>query len=125
MSSEDWFEKAKRFIHSAEILIDEGDFDSAASRLYYAMFYIAQALLESLGLSFSSHRAVISAFGQYFAKSEEIDPRFHRALIDSFNQRQLGDYTVHSGLIRSDIEIMLVDAGEFLEAGHRWLEIRK
>jgi len=121
MSSEEWFRKAKQFIHSAEILVEEGDFDSAASRLYYAMFYIAQALLESLGLSFSSHKAVISAFGQHFAKSGEIDPRFHRALIDAFNQRQLGDYAVQSGLIRSDIEIMLIDAGDFLEAGRQWL----
>lgn len=105
--------------------MDEGDFDSAASRLYYAMFYIAQAMLESVGLSFSSHKAVISAFGQHFAKSGEFDPRFHRALIDSFNQRQLGDYAAQSGLTRSDIEIMLTDARAFLEASQRWFEADK
>ena len=62
-------EKAERYIHSAELLAAEQDYDSAASRLYYAMFYVAQALLESLGQSYSSHRAVISAYGQHFAKS--------------------------------------------------------
>ena len=56
-------EKAERFIRSARILAADGDFDSAASRLYYAMFYMAEALLETRGLSFSSHKAVISAFG--------------------------------------------------------------
>lgn len=125
MSSEAWFDKAQRFIQSSQTLMDEGDFDSAASRLYYAMFYIAQAMLESVGLSFSSHKAVISAFGQHFAKSGEFDPRFHRALIDSFNQRQLGDYAAQSGLTRSDIEIMLTDARAFLEASQRWFEADK
>jgi uncharacterized protein (UPF0332 family) len=116
MSFDTWSEKAQQYIHSAAILMDEGDYDSAASQLYYAMFYIAQAMLENLGLSFSSHKAVISAFGQHFAKSGEFDPRFHRALIDSFNQRQLGDYAAQSGLNRSDIEIMLVSANEFMRA---------
>jgi len=61
-------EKAERYIHSAELLAKDGDLDSAASRLYYAMFYIAQALLEERGYTYSSHRALISAYGQYFAK---------------------------------------------------------
>ena len=85
-------EKAERFIRSAQILIDSDDHDSAASRLYYAMFFTAEALLEALGLSFSSHRAIISAYGQHFAKTKELDPRFHQVLITAFNQRQLGDY---------------------------------
>jgi uncharacterized protein (UPF0332 family) len=80
---------AERFIKSAKLLAAEGDFDSAASRLYYAMFYTAQALLESRGLSYSSHRAALSAFGQQFAKTKEIDPLFPKALLDAFSQRQL------------------------------------
>jgi uncharacterized protein (UPF0332 family) len=83
--------KAKRFIKSAEILAEAEDYDSAVSRLYYAMFHTAQALLETLGQTFSSHRAVISAYGQNFAKTGILDPQFHKALVDAFNQRQLGD----------------------------------
>jgi uncharacterized protein (UPF0332 family) len=122
---EPWLLKAERFILSAEILLSDEDFDSAASRLYYGMFFVAQALLERLGLSFSSHRSVISAYGQHFAKSETLDPRFHRALIDAFNQRQLGDYSVFSGLNLSDVEIMLANASEFLTAARNWLETNK
>ncbi len=57
-ASEALLEKAERYIRSASILADDGDFDSAASRLYYAMFFMAEALLESRGLTFSSHKAV-------------------------------------------------------------------
>jgi len=85
-------EKAERFITSAEMLAEDGDFDSAASRLYYSMFFIAEALLAVLDLTFSSHRAVISAYGQYYAKTKELDPRFHQALLNAFSQRQLESY---------------------------------
>jgi uncharacterized protein (UPF0332 family) len=113
--------KAEQFIRSAQILTDEGDFDSAASRLYYAMLFIAQALLESRGLSFSSHRATISAYGQYFAKTEELDPKFHKVLLNAFSQRQLGDYTVNSGLQQQDIDPLISDAVAFLNAAREWL----
>ena len=61
--------KARRYLASAELLRQAGDFDSAVSRLYYSMFYGAEALLLSQEKTFSSHRAVIAAFGETFVKS--------------------------------------------------------
>jgi uncharacterized protein (UPF0332 family) len=58
------------------------------------MFYVAEALLETKGLAFSSHRAVQAALGEHFAKTGELDPRFHRALLHALQQRQLADYLV-------------------------------
>ena len=114
--------KAKRFIKSAEILAESGDFDSAVSRLYYAMFHTAQALLETTGHTFSSHRAVISAYGLHFAKTDILDPQFHKALVDAFNQRQLGDYMVESGLLGGDVEALLNNARAFMAAAEKWLD---
>ena len=37
-------EKALRYLRSAELLIQDGDYDSAVSRSYYAMFYLAEAV---------------------------------------------------------------------------------
>ena len=119
--SEPLLSKAKRYLRSAEVLTEDGDLDSAASRLYYAMFYVAEALLQARGLSFSSHHAVIAAFGQHFAKTKDFDPRFHQALLSAFSQCQLGDYAVYSGLRREDIESLLSDAAEFLETARKWL----
>lgn len=114
-------EKAERYIRSANLLSADGDYDSAASRLYYAMFYIAEALLESRGLSFNSHRAVISAFGQQFVKTQELELRFHQALLSAFSQRQLGDYTTDAAINLADIEILIADAEDFLLAARTWL----
>jgi len=55
--------KAKKYLRSAEILLKEGDYEFSVSRTYYAMFYCAQAMLLTKNLSFSSHKGVISAFG--------------------------------------------------------------
>ena len=61
-------QKAQVNIDATELLLREGIYDIAASRSYYAMFYTAEALLYSIGLSFSSHSAVIAAYGKEFAK---------------------------------------------------------
>ena len=115
-------DKAERYIRSARLLAEDGDFDSAASRLYYAMFYIAERLLEAKGLSFTSHRAVISAFGQHFAKTGGLDLRFHQALLTGFSQRQLGDYSTGSNLNSLDIDTMDKQAQEFISAAKIWLD---
>jgi uncharacterized protein (UPF0332 family) len=115
------FVKAEQFIYSAQLLANVGDYDSAASRLYYAMFFVSEALLSRFGLEFSSHRALIAAYGLHFAKTHELDPRFHRMLISAFEKRQLGDYTPESGLIDEDIAGLSADANEFLAAARQWL----
>lgn len=56
------------------------------------MFYLAQALLLSSDLTFSSHSAVIAAFGKEFAKTKLFDPKFHRLLIDAEARRAIGHY---------------------------------
>ena len=62
-------DKAKRSLKTAESICKEGEVDFAGSRAYYAMFYVAEALLLEHGLSFSSHSAVSANFGKEFAKT--------------------------------------------------------
>jgi uncharacterized protein (UPF0332 family) len=65
-------DKAERSIEAAQSLTDQDFHDFAISRGYYAMFYIAEALLDHEGLSFSIHAAVISAFGRYLAHAGKV-----------------------------------------------------
>ena len=76
-------EKARASLQASEILSREGYPDFVASRAYYAMFYAAEALLLARGLSFSSHSAVMAAFGKEFARTKTLDPKFHRYLVDA------------------------------------------
>ena len=52
----------------------------------------AEALLLSRGMSFSSHGAVIAAFGQHFVKTGLLPADHHAALRTAFDQRNVGDY---------------------------------
>ena len=61
-------EKGRRSLGAARRLFGEGDYDFAASRAYYAMFYLAEALLLARHLTFSKHSAVIAAFGMRTGK---------------------------------------------------------
>ncbi len=45
-------EKASRAVAAAEKLLDAGDTEFAVGRAYYAMFYVATALLDERGLQF-------------------------------------------------------------------------
>ena len=84
--------RARKYIKSAAMLIAEEDYESSVSRSYYAMFYCIEALLLTKGLSFSSHKGVISAFGQHFVKTGIFDKEMSREVNRAFGKRQLGDY---------------------------------
>jgi len=75
-------EKAGENITVAELLLQQRHYDISASRAYYAMFYLAEALLYSKGMAFSSHSAVIAAYGREFAKTNLLLPDHHRSLRD-------------------------------------------
>lgn len=89
---ESLLERAHRYLKSSRLLISDGDYESAVSRSYYAMFFCAEALLLAKGLSFSSHRAVISGFGEHFVKTGVFPVDMGRNLSRAFEQRQLSDY---------------------------------
>lgn len=79
--------KADESIKAAKLLFDNGLFGFAVSRAYYAMFYIVGAVLLIKGLCFSKHKAVVSAFGQHFVKTNIFEHKFHRYLVEAFEQR--------------------------------------
>jgi uncharacterized protein (UPF0332 family) len=84
--------KANNSIKAAQILFNEEIYDVSISRAYYAMFYLAEAFLISEGLSFSKHSAVISKFGEIFAKTNRLLSEYHRYLIEAQQSRLRSDY---------------------------------
>jgi len=86
------------------------------------MFYVAEALLSTKGLSFSSHSAVIAAFGKEFAKTGLISPEHHRHLKDAFETRQIGDYGVEISVSMNIAEEVLAWARDFSMAGETFLK---
>ncbi len=114
--------KAERTIGAAQGLLDIEHSDSAAGRAYYAMFYVAEALLYEQDMRFSKHSAVHAAYGRHFAKTRILDSKFHRWLIDAFNVRIQTDYGFDVIPSREDVETTLEQVRAFLAAARAYLE---
>lgn len=118
-------DKASRSINAARKLCELGDYDFAASRAYYAMFYISEALLITRGMSFSKHAAVISAVFNELVKTNELPKEFHKVLHKAFNLRQESDYLT-SNRITEEIALNVIDeADKQVGIAIQWLKNHK
>jgi uncharacterized protein (UPF0332 family) len=116
---EELLTKAQQSLEAAKLLLEGGFPGFAASRAYYAMFYVAQAFLEGEGLSYSKHSAVIAAFGQHFACEGRIPVEFHRYLIDAMAARQDADYAQFSAIDRVAAQKHIDHAAQFIAEAAR------
>ena len=107
--------KADQSLSAARLMLDGGYPEYAASRAYYTMFYIAEAFLDSEGLSFSKHSAVISAFGREFARTGRVPVKFHQFLIRAQELRNAGDYGEINAVTANQAADSIAQAEEFLE----------
>ncbi|WP_030007601.1 HEPN domain-containing protein [Picosynechococcus sp. NKBG042902] len=107
-------QKAKKSLDAAKELEALGYYDFAISRAYYSMFYLASAFLESQELNFSKHSAVIAAFGKHFAKTQIVNPKYHRYLIDAQKARSQADYNTSIEFSEPEVNDYLQQAEDFL-----------
>jgi uncharacterized protein (UPF0332 family) len=114
-------EKAGESVKGAKVLLREKLFGFSASRAYYAMFYIAEALLLSKGLVFSKHSAVIAAFGENFSKTGLLDKKFHRYLLAASEIREAGDYEATEEVPEEAALKLIEQAEEFLKISQEYL----
>lgn len=103
-------------------MLTNGKTDIAAGRAYYALFYVAEALLNERGLKFGKHGDVIGAYGKEFSKTKLLDQKFHRWLIEGLDTRLIGDYHVDTRIDRGIVADMIDQAREFLEVARKFLE---
>lgn len=108
-------ERAKKYIKSAEILLENEDYESSVSRIYYAMFYSVQALLLTRNMSFSSHKGVISAFGEHFIKTGIFPKNMGRELNKAFEKRQISDYEYTFVILIKEAEDLFRSGANFVE----------
>ena len=90
MSEKDIIEligKAKDFINSSKLLYNEGDYDSSASRIYYAMFFTVQAALFTKKLKSKSHGNIIALFGAHFIKTNIFPKEMGRQINRAYEKR--------------------------------------
>ena len=100
MKSDDIFDLIRYRLEQAQVALDDAKFllygnrspQSIVNRSYYAMFYVALALLQKIGKVPSKHTGAVSLFDTEFVLkgvfSKELSRDFHKA----FELRQVSDY---------------------------------
>jgi len=109
-------EKAEHALEVAEQLIKNRYPSDAASKIYYSMFYAAQALLKSEGIDVVRHSAVESAFGYYFVKTGRVDQKYHRMLLDARKIREIADYDIEEEIVEPVASLKVEEGKAFLAA---------
>ncbi len=111
----DFIEKAEKFLSTAENALNTGDYDSCVSRCYYAMFFMAEAVLLTKSLTASSHKGVISLFGEHFVKTNILERNLGKALNDAYDKRLVGDYGVGFTVTEQQAKDLLKTAQDFVQ----------
>lgn len=107
--------RADDSLESAKLLVNNGFNDVSVSRSYYAMFYAAEAVLLTKNLKFSSHKGVISLFGQYFIKTDIFPAELSRDLSKAFDERLAVDYSFKSEITQEIAENAINRGENFIE----------
>ena len=115
--------KAEHALEVAEVLMESDYPSDAASKIYYSMFYAAQALLKSEGINVVKHSAVESAIGYYFAKPGRIDSKLHRMLMDARKIREIADYDIEEEIVEPTATLKIEEGKSFLTAIKNFIKI--
>lgn len=108
-------ELAKKRLHSAKVLIKEGEYRDAVSRAYYAFFDAASALLLTEGLVAKTHAGLLSLFGLHFVKEGKIKPKFARFFRKAKEAREEADYEVYKEFSKKETKKIIQTAKEFIQ----------
>lgn len=115
-------EKAERSFQAAKILHEKGDYDFAISRAYYAIFYIAEALLLMKGKEYSTHSALISGFHQIYIQTGLLQRKFHTYLDEAYDLREEADYDWETLPAEAVSRRVLRYCEEFFQATERFFK---
>lgn len=116
MSDQDAVERSTQYLSSAEVLLDRGDPASAISRAYYAMFFLARALLKRRNVEPRTHSGMVGQFGLKLVKSGPIEEEFGRAFREAQQLREFAEYAeLPNPVSKEDARTTIDSARSFVE----------
>jgi uncharacterized protein (UPF0332 family) len=110
-----YIKRAHEMLEVAVHNLAHGFYGSAINRAYYAIFYSANALLATQGITRSKHSGVIAAFRRYFVKPGLIEGKYSRIYGRVMDNRHVSDYEIQLPIDAQGAEDDLHDARRFVE----------
>jgi uncharacterized protein (UPF0332 family) len=107
--------RSREELKYSRLLIDEGAYRIATSRLYYAVFTLATATLLTQDVVRHKHAGVLAAFNEFLVKPGLIEPEFGAIFHKAFKSRQEADYSDSGEFTEEEVRRTLADAERFVE----------
>lgn len=107
--------RASETLQEIEIHLENGLWNTAINRLYYACYYAATALLLQNDIKASTHSGVRQMIGLHFVKTGKISSDLGKSFTDLFDKRHASDYDDYIDIGRDDVEELLPSATGFIE----------
>lgn len=85
-------EKSKISKLSAEILLNGEEYFGAVNRIYYANFYMLNALALKFNFTTTNHGKLIGWFNKEFLKTGKLDKKYSTIIKKAFEDRTEADY---------------------------------
>ena len=108
-------ERAHETLAEIPYLREQGYYNTATNRLYYACYYAAVALLTKHHISTNSHAGVKSMLGLHFVSKGLITKESGRAFTNLFDSRQHSDYDEFVYSTREEVDELYPKAQRFIE----------
>ena len=100
-------QRAYESLEEANILAQSNHWNTVVSRLYYACFYIVNALFSKHDLIATTHSGIKSEFHKLFIKSGTFDKSIGKLYSELFDKRKEGDYQDFYSFEKDDIEPLI------------------
>ena len=110
--------KSEEAFEDAVLLADHNRWNAAVNRLYYSVFYSAEALLLKSGFQTKTHSGVKTLLYQHFVQTGKLTVETGAWYAQLFTYRQDGDYGDFLMLEEEDVVPLLSAAKTFNAAMH-------
>jgi len=108
-------ERADESMEESAILCEQGHYNTAVNRLYYACFYAAQALLLKCHIAATTHAGVKTMLGLHFISKGVISIEHGKTFNTLFEKRHSSDYEAFAYCDKSMVDDLTPLASSFIE----------
>ena len=107
--------RATDTLQEINIHVENGLWNTAINRLYYACFYAATALLLDNDINATTHSGVRQMLGLHFIRTGIINSDLGKVFTDLFDKRHTSDYDDFIQVTKEDVEDLLPLANLFIK----------
>ncbi len=107
--------RAEQALGESLLLADEGYYNTAMNRLYYACFYASTALLLKNDIQTQTHTGVKTMIAHHFISKGIIPQEIGKTLSALFERRQSGDYDDFAFCDQREVANSRAKAVEYVE----------